>query len=159
LWENVFYVFPQQHNPQKAMKRIVYMVALACSAAVFYQCSPSSKEKTEQAQEEVKKDINKDKEEITKNLQSIRDDINARLDKITVKLDNAKVNSKAQLEEAKESLTQQRERVEKSLDEIDKASETAWGDIQQRAHNTADDAKIELQRWGDKIDAALKEKS
>ena len=133
-----------------------FVIAVAASAATFYQCSPASEKKVEEAQEEIKRDIVREKQEVATELGALRDDINDRLDKISTKLETAGDKSKAELEEAKQNLEEQRTKIEKSLDEIDQATDSAWDDIQQRARKTGSDIKIEFQELGEKIDKALK---
>jgi hypothetical protein len=136
------------------MKKVLLLAAFA-SALLFSQCSRTTENKVDEAQESIVKDIKNEKAEVAKDLRELRDDINARLDDVSKRIEKGNIETRKNLDTVKEDLTVQRDKVEKALDNIDKSSDESWDDIQQASRNTANDIKVEFQRLRERIDLAL----
>ena len=133
------------------------LVAVLASAVTFTQCSRSTENKVDEAQEAIVEDIKKEKEEVAKDLRTLRDDINNKLDNVSKELEKGNIEAKKDLTDLKENLTKQRDKVETALDQITNSSDETWDDIQQASRNTAAEVKLEFQKLGERIDLALQE--
>jgi len=129
--------------------------AVFASTVSFMQCSRSTENKVDDAQEAVVEDIKKQKEEVAKDLRTLRDEINNKLDKVSKELEKGNIEAKKDLDEVKDRLTKQRDKVETALDQISNSSDETWDDIQQASRNTAAEMKLEFQKLGERIDLAL----
>jgi DNA anti-recombination protein RmuC len=129
--------------------------AVLASAVTFTQCSRSTENKVDDAQEAVVEDIKDQKEEVAKDLRTLRDDINTKLDKVSKELEKGNIEAKKDLNDVKDQLTKQRDKVETALDQISNSSDETWDDIQQASRNTAAEVKLEFQKLGERIDLAL----
>ena len=138
------------------MNKIIIAAALF-SVVGFTQCTRSTENDVNEAQEEIVDDIKEEKAEVAKDLRTLRDDINNRLDKISKKLEQENIEAKEDLNDVKDRLTEQRDKVEKALDEITNSSDETWDDIQQASRNTAAEVKLEFQKLGERIDLALED--
>jgi DNA anti-recombination protein RmuC len=136
------------------MNKLILGVALA-GAVTFMQCSPSTENKVDEAQEAVVEDIKDQKEEVAKDLRTLRDDINNKLDKVSKELEKGNIEAKEDLTTVKNRLTEQRDKVETALDQISNSSDETWDDLQQASRNTAAEVKLEFQKLGERIDLAL----
>jgi hypothetical protein len=136
------------------MKKVILLAAFA-STLVFTQCSRTTDNKVDEAQESIVEDIKDQKAEVAKDLRTLRDDINTRLDDISKKIEKGNIETRKNLETVKDELTVQRDKVEKALDNIDKSSDESWDDIQQASRNTANEIKVDFQRLRERIDLAL----
>jgi DNA anti-recombination protein RmuC len=136
------------------MKKFI-LGAVLVSTVSFMQCSRSTENKVDDAQEAVVEDIKKQKEEVAKDLRTLRDDINNKLDKVSKELEKGNIEAKKDLNDVKERLTKQRDNVETALDQISNSSDETWDDIQQASRNTAAEIKLEFQKLGERIDLAL----
>jgi hypothetical protein len=136
------------------MNKIILAAAFGVAVA-FTQCSRSTENKVDEAQEAIVDDIKKEKAEVAQDLRALRDDINGRLDKVSKKLEKSNIETREDLNNVKELLTEQRNKVEKALDEISNSSDETWDDIQQASRNTASEIKLEFQKLGERIDLAL----
>ena len=79
--------------------------AVLASAVSLMQCSRSTENKVDDAQEAVVEDIKKQKEEVAKDLRALRDDINDKLDKVSKELEKGNIEAKKDLNDVKERLT------------------------------------------------------
>ena len=138
------------------MRKSLTTIIIACVAASFYQCSPSTDQKVSEARDAIGRDISKEKQDVVNDLGWLRDDINDRLDEVSIKIDEASDKSKDGLDEAKLNLMDQRAKVEKSLNEIDQSADASWDDIQQKARDTSNDVKVEFEKLSARIENALK---
>src|SRR5688572_3040421 len=136
------------------MNKLILGAVLA-SAVTFMQCSRSTENKVDEAQEAIVEDIKDQKEEVAKDLRTLRDDINAKLDKVSKELEKGDIEAKEDLNNVKDRLTEQRDKVETALDQISNSSDETWDDIQQASRNTAGEIKLEFQKLGERIDLAL----
>ena len=136
------------------MNKLILGAVLA-SAVTFMQCSRSTENKVDEAQEAIVEDIKDQKEEVAKDLRTLRDDINAKLDKVSKELEKGDIEAKEDLNNVKDRLTEQRDKVETALDQISNSSDETWDDIQQASRNTAAEIKLEFQKLGERIDLAL----
>ena len=125
------------------MKKNLTTVIIACVAASFYQCSPSTDQKVAEARNAIGRDISKEKQDVVNDLRWLRDDINDRLDEVSIKIDDASDKSKDGLDEAKLNLMDQRAKVEKSLNEIDRAADARGDHNQQKDRDSSHDVKME----------------
>ena len=138
------------------MNKFIFGAALI-SAVAFTQCSRSTENKVDEAQEEIVEDVKNQKEEVAKDLRALRDDINSRLDKVSKELEKGNIEAKEDLTNVKDRLTEQRDKVETALDQISNSSDETWDDIQQASRNTAAEIKLEFQKLGEPIDLALED--
>jgi len=138
------------------MNKIILAAVLASSVTLM-QCSRSTENKVDEAQEAIVDDIKDQKEEVAKDLRELRDDINSKLDNVSKELEKGNIEAKEDLTNVKNQLTEQRDKVEKALDQISNSSDETWDDIQQASRNTAAEMKLEFQKIGDRIDVALKD--
>jgi DNA anti-recombination protein RmuC len=138
------------------MKKFI-LGAVLISTVSFMQCSRSTENKVDDAQEAVVEDIKQQKEEVAKDLRTLRDDINNKLDKVSKELEKGNIDAKKDLNDVKENLIKQRDKVETALDQISNSSDETWDDIQQASRNTAAEIKLEFQKLGERIDLALQD--
>ena len=136
------------------MNKLILGVVLA-GAITFMQCSRSTENKVDEAQEAVVEDIKNQKEEVAKDLRTLRDDINTKLDKVSKELEKGNIEAKEDLTSVKSRLTEQRDKVETALDQLSNSSDETWDDIQQASRNTAAEVKLEFQKLAERIDLAL----
>lgn len=136
------------------MNKLILGAVLA-SAVTLMQCSRSTENKVDDAQEAIVEDIKDQKEEVAKDLRTLRDDINTKLDKISKELEKGDIEAKEDLNNVKDRLTEQRDKVQIALDQISNSSDETWDDIQQASRNTAAEIKLEFQKLGERIDLAL----
>ena len=139
------------------MRKYLTTVIIACVAASFYQCTPSTDQKVAEAPNAIGRDISKEKQAVVKELRWLRDDINDRLDEILIKLETASGESKEDLQEAKLNLIDQRAKVEKSLRDASQPTDTNWDDIEQNARNTSDEVTADFEKLSGSIANALKD--
>src|SRR5882672_6785275 len=119
----------------RAMKHILFAMAITFSTALF-QCSSSEKKKVENKAEEVKDDLMAEKEKLAKDLREVRDDIDRKLERLKGQIAKANSESKRELESTRTTLLKERQKVDKALEDVEKTSKEFWVDTKAKADRT-----------------------